>query len=126
MPAEIAVGQSAHLLEGAEHQALRMRCERGEHAQPRLLVDHAVEPIIGEAPGLLVLPVSLRHRSLRFDREWRPSATARRRTAVPWPTQKTPASHWQRQGSPNPWRDTTRPRHASAAAATGTRQRTRG
>src|SRR5262245_37522111 len=73
MAGEIAVGEAAHLLERAEDEALRMRRERGEHGEPRLLVNDAVETFIGEAAGLLTGCASFRHGFFRCDTGWRPS-----------------------------------------------------
>ena len=53
MPAQIAVGQRAHLLEIAEGQAPGIGDQAGEHAQPRALVNHAVQALVGEAPFAL-------------------------------------------------------------------------
>src|SRR5262249_37942834 len=73
MSAQIAVGEPAHLLQIAEDQALRVGHERCEHAQARLLVDHAVEPFVSEAPFLGVFWATLWHRSPRWSgREWQP------------------------------------------------------
>src|SRR5262245_55609651 len=43
MPAEIAVGDIAELLEIAEQQPFRVRHKRGEHAQTHLFVDHTIK-----------------------------------------------------------------------------------
>jgi hypothetical protein len=46
--AEVAVGESAELFEVVEGQALGVRDERGENAEPRALVDDAIKAFIGE------------------------------------------------------------------------------
>jgi len=48
VPAQVAVGQCAQLLQLAEGQALSMGDQRREHAQARMLVDHPVETIVGK------------------------------------------------------------------------------
>src|SRR5262245_18034881 len=63
MPAQVAVGKAAQLLEVAEYEPLRVRHERGQDAQARFLVDDTIEPIIGEAPGFVLASASFRHRS---------------------------------------------------------------
>src|SRR5262249_40606768 len=84
VPAEIAVGERAHLLEVAERQALGMGNERGEYGEARTFMDQGVEAVIGETAALLSLGARLRHRSLRCtDRGLRPSGTARARTECP-------------------------------------------
>src|SRR3954451_17989385 len=78
--AEIAVGEAAELLEIGKGQALGMRHQRGQESEPRLLVDDAIESVIGKWRA-----VSLRHRQLRTQsgESW-PSATGRRQKAGPW------------------------------------------
>src|SRR4051794_37243978 len=81
VPAEVAVGEPAELLEISERQSLRMRRQRGQQAEPRLLMDHPIEAIIGERR---MARVSLRHLSLpKQNKGWRPSATGRSQTARP-------------------------------------------
>src|SRR5690242_6790172 len=82
IPAEIAVGQPAKLLQVGEGQSLRVRHQRGQQAKPCLFMDDAVEPRIGERRAR---HLSLRHRSLRRQNtgSW-PSAIGRSQTAGPW------------------------------------------
>src|SRR5947209_14300789 len=78
MTAEIAVGQSAEQLEIGERQSFRMRHQRSQEPKPRLLVDDAVETVVGERCA-----VSLRHRPLpRQSTGSPPSATGPRQTAT--------------------------------------------
>src|SRR5229473_3292973 len=81
MAAEIAVGQPAELLQVGESQSLGMRDQRGQKAEPGLLVNDAIETVIGER---CVVRFSLRHRFLRKQNAaGRPSVTGRPRTAGP-------------------------------------------
>src|ERR1700674_732416 len=81
MTAEIAVRQPAELLQVGESQSLGMRDQRGQKAEPGLLVNDAIETVIGERR---VVRFSLRHRFLRKQNAGaRPSATGRLRTAGP-------------------------------------------
>src|SRR5262249_1375876 len=49
VPAQVAIGEGAQLLQFAEQQTVRIDEERGQNAEPRLLVDDAVEAVVGEA-----------------------------------------------------------------------------
>src|SRR5262245_30970567 len=62
--AQVAVGQPAELLQRPERETLRVRCEGGEDRQAGALVDHAVEPLVREAPGSMRRS-SRRHRRPR-------------------------------------------------------------
>ena len=75
--AEVAVGEAAEPLQVGEHQALGVGGQRGQHAEPRPLVDHPVEALVGEAAGL---SSSMR---LRRSAAPRPPASGRARTAAP-------------------------------------------
>src|SRR5882672_9803321 len=89
--AQIAVGQPAQLLQIGECQALRMDDERRQDAEPRLLMDHAVEALIGERSCV----ICLRHRGLRArNGEWRPAGAGRPRKARPSPRTRATASRW--------------------------------
>src|SRR3954452_19924866 len=84
VPAEIAVGEPAELLEISERQSLRMRRQRGQQAEPRLLMDHPIEAVIGKRG---TARVSLRHLYLpKQNKGWRPSAIGRSQTARPLST----------------------------------------
>ena len=48
VPAEVAVGQRAEILQVVEEQALGVGDQRREDAQPGLLVDDPLEPVVGE------------------------------------------------------------------------------
>ena len=52
MPAQVAVGQRAEPLEIREQQPLGPHDERRHDPEPRLLVQHALEAVVGEASGL--------------------------------------------------------------------------
>ena len=49
VPAQVAVGQGAEVLQIVEDQAARMRRQTRDDREPGFLVDDAVEPFIGEA-----------------------------------------------------------------------------
>src|SRR2546421_1363343 len=120
VPAQIAVGQAAQLLEIRKAQALWMRHQRGQQSQPRLLVNDAVESVIGK---WCAAAFSLRHLLLLTRNATAPpSAIARSRTAGPWSTATThdPGSPTATRQSP---RQNTRHRRAppSAAASVWTR-----
>src|ERR1700682_5978963 len=81
MTAEIAVGQPAELLQVGESQSLGVRHQRGQKAEPGLLVNDAIETVIGKRRAVRF---SLRHRFLRKQNAGgRPSVTDRPRTAGP-------------------------------------------
>src|SRR3954447_1963720 len=81
MARQIGVGEPAQLLEVGEGKALRMRHQRGQQAEPGLLVDDAIEALVGKRRAA----VSLRHRSLRSQNTGcPPSSLGRSRTAGPW------------------------------------------
>src|SRR3984957_14302095 len=61
VPAEVAVGETAELLEIGEGQSLGVGDQRGEHAEPGLLVNDPVKSFVGERG---VAGISLRHRDL--------------------------------------------------------------
>src|SRR6185503_12439872 len=121
--AQVAVGEGTQLLEVTEGQPARVDHERGKQAEPRLLVDGAVEPRVGERR----LSLRIRHRRLqRRNGGWRPAAAGRSRTAGPWPTATAPAS-----GSTAPAPPRRRPRTTCRptpprAAAIAPRRRCRG
>src|SRR5262249_3545409 len=107
---EIAVGERTHLLQVAEGETLGMGDERGQHAETRLLVDDAIEPVIGEAAAAFGLAISFRHLALRCcGKARRPYKAARPRTARPSRTAKTRSRRWRGRGSRARPRDT-RPR----------------
>src|SRR4051812_33321610 len=96
-----------------------MRDQRGQHREPRLLVDDAIQSLIGETP---LLAFTLRHRRLRRrDRARAPSGTGRRRTE--WPSQAgRMAQYWRARVTRGLPPDTRYPPRTCWAAATGTRQ----
>ena len=49
VPAQVTVGQPAELLQIAERQTLGIGDQRRQYAEPRLLVDDTIEPLVGEA-----------------------------------------------------------------------------
>ena len=51
VPAEVAVGQVAEFLEVGEDDAAGVGDQRGHDAQPGLLVEDALQPLVGEAAG---------------------------------------------------------------------------
>src|SRR3569832_627242 len=121
MPGEIAVGQAAELLEIGEGQPLRMAHQRGQKAEPRFLMDHAVEAVIGKRRAVL----SLRHRRLRMRNKGSPpSAPARPRTAGPWSKAKERGWCW-RAAAQHSQPGNTRRRPAPPVAAAIARRRRR-
>src|ERR1700733_2326586 len=81
MAAEIAVGERAKRLEIGKRQALGMRYQRGQQAKPRLLVNDAIETVIGKWRSVVI---SVRHRFPRMQcAEEPPSAIGRSRRASP-------------------------------------------
>ena len=57
MPTEVAVGQRTQVLQLVEQPTFRLCGQRGEDAQPRLLVQQPVEALVGETTvgGLLAI-----------------------------------------------------------------------
>src|SRR5438046_889546 len=85
VPAQVAVGQGAQILQIVEDQARRMRRQRGDDAQARFLMNHAVEPFIGKPARRTVDRFFLTHRYCAPESStgWRPIRAAPRRTARP-------------------------------------------
>src|SRR5262249_28597991 len=97
MAAEIAVGEAAELLEISKGEPFRMRHQRSQQTEPRLLMDDAVEAVIGEWRGG---QISLRHHGLRKrNTTARRAATGRSRRAVPWSRATARGFGW-RSGAP--------------------------
>src|SRR5271156_2455558 len=48
MPAQVAVSQRTQLLEIAEGQSFGIADQRGEHAEPRALMNHPIQPFVGK------------------------------------------------------------------------------
>ena len=128
VPAEVAVGEVAEFLQVGEDDAARVGDQRRHDPQPGLLVEDALEALVGEPAGRLAgLVFSRRHgRAPGCDRARRRPGAGPRRRAGPWPRGTAP--HRRAPGPARPARSPgrrPRPRRSPAAAA-GTRRRSPG
>src|SRR5262249_55659243 len=120
-----AVGQVAHLLEVGEDDPARLRDQRGHDAEPRLLVEDALQSVVGEPACRLARSVfGLKHDyTPGSGKERAPPRAGPRRTERPSTREKAPPRHAPRpaQRAPSPGR--TPPPRTSAWAAAGTRRK---
>src|SRR2546428_7801831 len=89
VPAQVTVGQRTQLFQLAERQTLSMRDQRCQHAEARMLVNYAVQPVVGKRSAGDPLVGSPAFRFLqRIPHSYivrrTPPAAAPRRTECPW------------------------------------------
>src|SRR5579863_5895368 len=107
VPAQVAVGQRAKLLQVGKAQAARIGDQRREDAQPRALVDGAIQPLIREpsliccAPGLHTLPSFALTVRMTATSNWpspygTPMAHGEKARLSASPRQVSPVSRYQR------------------------------
>src|SRR5665213_2493305 len=124
VPAQVAVGQCAKLLQIDKRQTFGVRDQRRENAEPRALVNHAVQPFVCEAafdwPGFRFhrrLPL---HSLLqRRNKESPPPVAALLQTERPSPRARARERHPARR-TPIQSIRTSRPRSSSVAEEIGT------
>src|SRR6266849_4213747 len=100
-----------------------MSDQRREHAQPRALVNDAVQPIVGESGNGALLTAALIQEVLHTETEvrLRPEA-GRRRTEYPSSRARAPGWRFRQPGKRVRPPDTTRRRQTFVAEEIGTRR----